>query len=532
MSANSSQGRAEKSSGSIPTRESEPGVYNLHLHMSGVAALNLLLDPSSRDTNDQALVPEGATTLDVAATVNRICGPGQEAATSKALSSAAGLGIPVSYKVGSKLPSSAEGFLYPRATTLEPNCKPTDALQTMVSRFIQQDRSMHFAASAQQNNLTPYSALIIASIAQSEAKYPQDMPKVVRTILNHISARIPLKFDSTSSYACKLQHETNCIYNQIDHPYNTYTHKGLPPTPSTTQEPRPCEPRYIPRRASGCSSSTRTRPDTSSSPRAPRRSRRPARSASRTIGAVADPSRRAAVLGRPITHSLSPVLHRAAYAALDLDWSYEAIDCGVDDLAGMLADRSDWAGFSCTMPLKRAAIALAEDVRPDALAVGAANTLLPRPGGGWIAENTDVTGIVTTVREAGVAPATATVLGAGGTAQAALAALARLGIGRCALLVRDLERTTEVRTTADRSHITLDIALLDATAGALRADLVVSTLPRGAGDSLAHVRWRPNQAVLDVVYDPWPTRLATSAREAGATVLSGALMLLHQAARQ
>ena len=57
------------------------------------------------------------------------------------------------------------------------------------------------------------------------------MPKVVRTILNHISARIPLKFDSTSSYACKLSTESNCIYNQIDSPYNTYTHKGLPPTP-------------------------------------------------------------------------------------------------------------------------------------------------------------------------------------------------------------------------------------------------------------------------------------------------------------
>jgi UPF0755 protein len=137
----------------------------------------------------------------------------------------------VSYKVHSKLPSSAEGFLYPATYTLDANCKPAAVLQSMVSRFIQQDRSMHFAATAQHEGRTPYSALIIASIAQSEAKYPQDMPKVVRTILNHIGERIPLKFDSTSSYACKLKQEAHCIYNQIIGPYNTYTHNGLPPTP-------------------------------------------------------------------------------------------------------------------------------------------------------------------------------------------------------------------------------------------------------------------------------------------------------------
>jgi shikimate dehydrogenase len=238
------------------------------------------------------------------------------------------------------------------------------------------------------------------------------------------------------------------------------------------------------------------------------------------------------VLGRPIAHSLSPLLHRAAYSALGIDWTYEAIDCGADELAAVLADRCDWAGFSCTMPLKRAAVALADDVHPAAAAVGAANTLLPRPGGGWIAENTDVSGIVATLLEASLAPATATVLGAGGTAQAALAAFAQLGIAGCTLLVRDVERTADVRASADRLSITLDIAGLSPDADALRADLVVSTLPPSAADSLAGVRWRADQAVLDVVYDPWPTQLAVSAMSAGATVLSGALMLLHQAAGQ
>jgi shikimate dehydrogenase len=226
------------------------------------------------------------------------------------------------------------------------------------------------------------------------------------------------------------------------------------------------------------------------------------------------------------------LLHRAAYAALAIDWTYEAIDCGADDLTAVLADRCDWAGFSCTMPLKRAAIVVADDVRPAAVAVGAANTLLPRRGGGWIAENTDVSGIVATLREAGLAPATATVLGAGGTAQAAVAAFAQLGIGACTLLVRDVERTADVRASADRLNVAIDIAVLHADADALRADVVVSTLPPGAADALAGVRWRARQIVLDVVYDPWPTQLAASAAGTGATVLSGALMLLHQAAAQ
>lgn len=244
--------------------------------------------------------------------------------------------------------------------------------------------------------------------------------------------------------------------------------------------------------------------------------------------------RRAAVLGRPVGHSLSPVLHRAAYAALGLTaWRYTAIDCGVDELPGVLAERTDWAGFSCTMPLKRALLDVAADVRPVALAVGAGNTLLPRPGGGWIADNTDVAGIVAALAENVVVPATMTVLGAGGTAQAAVAAAAVVGVAECTVLVRDPARTGEVRATAEAVGVGLRVERLAAEAAALAADLVVSTLPRGAADPVAGaVAWRREQAVLDVVYDPWPTALAESASAAGAKVLSGALMLLHQAAAQ
>jgi shikimate dehydrogenase len=240
---------------------------------------------------------------------------------------------------------------------------------------------------------------------------------------------------------------------------------------------------------------------------------------------------RAGVLGRPITHSLSPVLHRAAYAELGLDWTYHAIDCGVDDLSTVLAERADWAGFSATMPLKHALLEVAASVRPLAAQVGAANTLLRGPGG-WIADNTDVEGIVAALTEHAVVPSSVTVLGAGGTAQATLAAVRALGLDTCTVLVRDRSRAATLLETAKRLGIDVQLADLAAGSVALGADLVVSTLPGGAADALAIQAWAPRQAVLDVVYTPWPTALAGAAAAAGAEVISGALMLLHQAALQ
>lgn len=241
-----------------------------------------------------------------------------------------------------------------------------------------------------------------------------------------------------------------------------------------------------------------------------------------------EPTGRAGVLGRPIGHSLSPVLHRAAYAALGLNWTYEAIDCGVDDLPAVLADRSHWAGFSCTMPLKRAALEIAGDVAPMAAAAGAANTLLRTPDG-WRADNTDVVGIVAAL---GSPPPSVTILGAGGTAQAAVVALSVLGVGGCTALVRDPARTDRLRASAASLGIEVQIDVLDPAASALDAALVISTLPAGAADPFARRTWRSAQTLLDVVYDPWPTELAAAVAAAGGTVRSGALLLLHQAAAQ
>ncbi|WP_141277087.1 shikimate dehydrogenase [Pseudonocardia hydrocarbonoxydans] len=241
--------------------------------------------------------------------------------------------------------------------------------------------------------------------------------------------------------------------------------------------------------------------------------------------------RRAAVLGSPVAHSLSPVLHTAAYAALGLhSWRYDRHECAEDALAGFVDGLGpEWAGLSLTMPLKRVALDVADAVSPLAAATGAANTLVFRDGGRF-ADNTDVAGIV-----AALGPVTgrAVVLGAGGTAQAALAALREAGIGEVTVLVRSAARAGELRAAARRLGVdpVVDEALADpARAAAVleRADVVVSTLPGGAADDLRGAAG----TVLDVVYAPWPTAFAAAAAAAGARVVSGLEMLLHQAVAQ
>ena len=211
----------------------QPGTYLLRRHMSAKSALALLLDPASRSTQGQVVVTEGATTFDVAQRMITALGAGETQAIRQAIAAAAELGIPLGYTVNGTAPSSVEGFLYPATYAFDPSSSPVSDLQKMTSGFAEHDRSTGFAAAAQKLNLTPYQALIIASIAQSEAKFPADMAKVARVILNRIAAQRPLQIDATSAYAAKLQglDPTKIVFSQIDSPYNSYTHDGLPPTP-------------------------------------------------------------------------------------------------------------------------------------------------------------------------------------------------------------------------------------------------------------------------------------------------------------
>jgi len=253
--------------------------------------------------------------------------------------------------------------------------------------------------------------------------------------------------------------------------------------------------------------------------------------------AVTVPPRRAAVLGSPISHSLSPVLHGAAYEALGLDgWRYDAYECDEAGLRGFVAGLGpEWAGLSLTMPLKRVAMEVADEVSPLAAAVGAANTLVLTPDG-RTADNTDVAGLVMTLRGAQLRGGRAVLLGAGGTAQAALAALRELGVDEVAVLVRSVSRADELQAAARRLGTApeVDDALADPgrAAAALRgADLVLSTLPAGAADALG-AAVPPGAVALDAVYAPWPTPFAAAAAERGARVMSGLEMLLHQAVAQ
>lgn len=246
---------------------------------------------------------------------------------------------------------------------------------------------------------------------------------------------------------------------------------------------------------------------------------------------------RAAVLGAPVAHSLSPVLHRAAYRALGLDdWTYEAIECDEARLPGLLDSLGpDWAGLSLTMPLKRAVLPLLDRFEPLVTEVGGANTVVF--GAGRAGYNTDVPGMITALAEAGVgqAPAATLVLGAGATACAALGALRGIGAGEAAVAVRDPATAGPLLAVAERLGVKVQLVRFGAEPAQAQWQLLISTVPVGAADTYADrilARTLIPAVVLDVVYHPWPTRLASAAGPAGAVVVSGFELLLHQAARQ
>jgi shikimate-5-dehydrogenase len=242
---------------------------------------------------------------------------------------------------------------------------------------------------------------------------------------------------------------------------------------------------------------------------------------------------RAAVLGRPVAHSLSPLLHRSAYAALGLtDWTYDALDIGADQLADLLAGLGpEWRGFSVTMPCKQAAVRVADSLEPLPRLLGAANTLV-RTDTGWRAENTDVTGVGMALQLGGVEHVEhAAILGAGGTAAAAAAALASLGARQVDVLVRDPTRAADLLRVLAVLDVPATVTTLDA-AEVVEAPVVVSTVPVDGQPAVAALDWRPDHTVLDVVYAGWPTPLAGRVQAVGGTAISGLEVLFWQATLQ
>ncbi|WP_424641135.1 shikimate dehydrogenase [Embleya sp. AB8] len=245
--------------------------------------------------------------------------------------------------------------------------------------------------------------------------------------------------------------------------------------------------------------------------------------------------RRAAVLGAPIRHSLSPVLHRAAYAELGLThWTYDAFEVDEAALPGFVAGLdASWAGLSLTMPLKRAIRPLLDEIAQVARDVDAVNTVVCGADGRRVGENTDVPGLVAALRERGVRRVeSAAVLGAGATATSALAALREVTDGPVRVYVRGDDRAREMCAAGERLGVAVEVRPWADAAEALRAPLVVATTPKGAADHLAaEVPGAPG-VLFDVVYDPWPTALAGAWGHAGGPVLGGLDLLVHQAVLQ
>lgn len=261
--------------------------------------------------------------------------------------------------------------------------------------------------------------------------------------------------------------------------------------------------------------------------------------------------RHAAVIGHPIAHSLSPALHRAAYAHLGLPLDYGRRDLEPGELEGFLAACADgtaasapWVGLSVTMPHKQAVAAAAATRSPRVELLGAANTLVwghPEHGAGPWAHNTDVEGITGALRFAGLPALTGAetvgVVGNGGTAAAAVLAASLLDAGRVAFFVRSPERAAPLEDLARDCGLAADVHGLDEltrTAGDLAA--VVCTLPPRAADPLAEEVADAGEVVppplLDAAYDPWPSAIARSWQAAGGAVVSGLEMLLYQAVEQ
>ncbi|PFG37980.1 shikimate dehydrogenase [Georgenia soli] len=265
--------------------------------------------------------------------------------------------------------------------------------------------------------------------------------------------------------------------------------------------------------------------------------------------------RRAAVLGHPVRHSLSPVLHRAAYAQLGLTgWAYGLQDVTAAELPAVLEQLDGtWGGLSLTMPLKQSVIPLLDVVDPLAEVTGAVNTLVVQPGrdgraGPFVGFNTDVRGIVAALREVapqGWQPRRPVVLGARATASSALAAFGELGATSTTLVARSVAGPGSAAVAAHRMGVatthrpwTSAEVAVDAL---LAADVVVSTVPSGVADDVAAALAArldgsedalAGAVLLDVVYDPWPTPLARAWREAGGAIAPGWAMLLHQAEAQ
>ena len=233
---------------------------------------------------------------------------------------------------------------------------------------------------------------------------------------------------------------------------------------------------------------------------------------------------KAAVLGSPIGHSLSPTLHHCAYEVLGWDWEYTAIEVKGGDLAKFIeTNRKTFRGLSLTMPLKEEALLVADSLDPLVKRINAANTLIFEENE-VSAYSTDVSGFVQALAKAEVSiPNEITILGGGATARSAIAAVD--GRGRT---ITVYSRSASRGAQLINSSISATVVVKDwaeAQSG-LSANLVIATTPTGATDHL--IPTASNGTLLESLYSPWPTKLLAKWQEVGGKYLDGLDLLVEQ----
>ena len=240
---------------------------------------------------------------------------------------------------------------------------------------------------------------------------------------------------------------------------------------------------------------------------------------------------RGAVLGSPITHSLSPVLHNKAFELLGVPGQYEAIEVKSGGLASFLAGQAtNFDYLSLTMPLKEEVfeIATSFDVEIDALAsrIQSVNTLI-KSDGQWRATSTDGSGFIKALARAGYEHFdSALILGAGGTARAVAGALDEIAV-EVSVMGRSARRNAAI--SACFTKVTPEFISWDDQLDLRPFDLIVNTTPAGAADLVAESISSPiNAALFDVLYKPWPTLLSRHWKDAGGKVIGGLELLLYQ----
>lgn len=247
--------------------------------------------------------------------------------------------------------------------------------------------------------------------------------------------------------------------------------------------------------------------------------------------------KQAAVLGHPVSHSKSPVLHRTAYQLLGADIQYDALDLQPADSAhhAQTLRAGGWAGCSVTMPLKDAFIPHMDQLSKRVEQLGALNTIVVHEDGTLFGENTDVDGLVHAIEDFTAAPLEhAMILGSGNTALATLAACEQLGVQQVMLIVRSAHSAARALNLAAQLGLDAQVEEISSLSQARstqlqQAPLVFSTLPPRAADHWVDTLGAGNGILLDVAYDPWPSQLAQNWK---GQVISGLHMLVHQAVEQ